>query len=1211
MQRQLKRPYPSSIQTQPYTNESAQRYQSSLSSPQPDFEEESDTSRRVKVRFSKENHYQEYNTEHYGFPHQNDIPQQPIPTHQYISEDCNQNQSIQDYAQDYRNQEENPWAYGVDRYHEQPQRSYEEDEVIQDQPIHGQGVDYDHDRPAPYTQIISDLGQYQDDYTAETQNQRYSKSQPFQADSHIHNHHSQHANPTDHQQTYYQPNQSNQSSNLPRRFPPNNQDEYHLPPNRNQYNQNSSYFSFDDEDQVPEVYQLPQRPAKFLPIQQSEVNEDESEKYLHQEGGLASDGNYKGILENWTQDSNPVSGNITEGAEDDVEGGTGISQMEKDKQPRILAFHAPWGNDIAAAWYDPLKRRIEVLEDTKDSSGWDLALLVIEQVQPDWIIMSTKTHQGLVDKVKAWDEETRPDGSDDEKLRWHFIPRKQCTPAAAAAHLTSIRLPDRFSVTQSRQLLPSTSSTADTSEEPIENWAEDSTGLGTHRLNLVKLGCWVDVNAPLAIIATGILVSEIKQPSIPDTVNRGSGQWILDLNSIESMEVEQQMQINKDALTSLAIFDVEAHAFMYSKSQKQALSLYGLFDTCVTPLGKKLFHTWHLRPLANLKQIEARHEAVALFSANHMNFTVDMVIKNMKRIKNLPAIFFKLRSGTAKFNEWRSLHDSFEAIMDVKSTVISMAWNVPVAILMKMRSDISSEIETMRGTVNAVIDWDTSKIQSRVAVKPGVNPELDELKDTYAGLDSLLTEVSRILQFNIPSGAARDFSVIYLPQIGFHSVVVTEEDMNPPIIPGWTAKFSTTDKHYYKNQHMIDLDNHYGDIYVNMTNLEIEIIQDVTDELQKREQMILAAVDVIAELDCLLALAKAVPRFGLKRPRMTNDTSLKIHKGRHILYDQVCDTFVSNDIILQGGKDSENHNMMIVTGANGSGKSAYGKQVAMIVFMAQMGSFVPAEEAIIGICDKIFTRLQTKESSSKHASAFMIDLGQVSQALRGATEKSLIILDEFGKGTITWDGAGLLAGTIDYLQKGSCPRTVVLTHLHELITQRFLEESAGVMFAHMKTILVPKSNELHFMYKLAPGSSHTSYAAQCALQHDIPKDVVDRATFVTECVSNSELHKIHDTPLTSKQEAELRANEELAKLFLGWNIDEDTENVRDKVEHMLEDTDVSMYTNTSHLTRKSEGIDSTDQEISEQSQSNRVGSVREIGVDEVDDDSIAPSDETD
>nr|XP_019013939.1 uncharacterized protein I206_00016 [Kwoniella pini CBS 10737]OCF52720.1 hypothetical protein I206_00016 [Kwoniella pini CBS 10737] len=942
----------------------------------------------------------------------------------------------------------------------------------------------------------------------------------------------------------------------------------------NSYDQNNPSTAY-ATSQAQQPLKLPNRNAERISVQ-TQLSENEKQRYFPHEGAVAEN-----------LDTFPNGSQVNVDDEDAEETGPVV------KRRRVLALFAPSREVLAAAWYDPEKRNMEILEDTKDTRGWDLAILILEQVQPDVVLMSSNNDTQMVERVQAWATE--------DSTRLLIIPGKQCNYNSAIVHLSAVRLPDRSLIVSAPQPIPSASSITENMETSMPHRMEDTTGLGQHRLNSVKLGCWVNVQAPLAVIAAGQVVSELRYGL--DGGLGGKSEFMngfLELNSLESMDIERYMQINQDALTSLAIFSVEDHAAMFARDEKPALSIHGLLNTCITPLGKKLMHTWHLRPLVDLLEIQARHEAVGLFSTRLNSGSVDVLCRTMKRIKNLPYLFWKLRYGTAKFHDWRAIRDSLNAILEVRNTVIGMGWVVPVDIIEKMRTKVSAELETISSFMDEVIDWNSSKGQSRMSVAPGTNAELDDLRTLYSGEFS---QFSHVIKEEIPRDIASNFSVIYLPHIGFHSVIVTEEDIPSPKIRGWTARFKTTDKHYYKNSSMVDLDNHYGDIYVMMTNLEVDIIQDLNTELQKFEPIIDAAVDIIAELDCLLSFARAVSLYKLVRPTMTNNTTLQIREGRHLLQEQVTDWCIPNDTLLAGGKDTKHHNMMIVTGANGSGKSIYGKQVALIVFMAQIGCFVPADSATIGLCDKIYTRLQTKESSSKHASAFMIDLGQVSQALRGATEKSLLIMDEFGKGTISWDGAGLLAGTIDYLQNGPCPRTVVLTHFHELITQEFIRENDGIVLAHMNVELVPESRELHFFWKLALGPTKHSYAADCALQHGIPQEVVDRAKYVTECVSKFDLTKLYDNKLTPAREAELRANEELAKRFLSCAFDEDTQVVRDLVEDMLEDTEIDKF--------KFQLIDSTDNinTNERQRQDNADEEIDELDSD--DSNSVAYSDETD
>ncbi|KIR53753.1 DNA mismatch repair protein MSH5 [Cryptococcus gattii Ru294] len=833
-----------------------------------------------------------------------------------------------------------------------------------------------------------------------------------------------------------------------------------------------------------------------------------------------------------------------------IEQGGDVVMVDEIKEQRTLSLHGPFMGNLAAAWYDPEARKIQVLEDTKDTLNWDLACLVIEQVRPTLIIMSTRTQNSLMDKV----EEYR--GQNECELL--LLSSRSCCPKAASIHLASVRFSDS-SVTPP-VCHAEEQSAYDESRSGVTvddgGWRDEVAGMGTYRLSLVKLGCWMNINAPLATVAAGVLVEQVKKGRTMEAMLGGQHLNGLELIALESMDLERHMQINKDTLTSLAIFDVESHAFMYSDQDKQALSIFGKLDSTVTPLGKKLLHTWHLRPLLDLAEISTRHNAVEFFSSAENAHFMASLRKAMKGVRNVPAHCTKLQTGRGSYAEWKCLVDALTAALEIRNFMCGVTTPVSLPIVEKIRETITDNLIIFCQDMNAIIDWDASRLERRVAVRPGVDDELDNWREVYAGLDATLNQVALMIYPQVPPGISSSVNVVYLPQLGYLAVIQADAD-EPPEILGWESRFHTEDRYYYKTVEMKDLDDHFGDLYTLMIGKEIEIIQRLVEHLKDYEVSILRTVDIIAELDCILALARAARDLGLKRPVMIEEPVLQIRKGRHILFESLVPRYIQNDTMIASGGIDGLASMMIITGSNGSGKSAYGKQVALMVFLAQIGSFVPAEEAVIGICDKIFTRLQTRESTSRHASAFMIDLGQVSQALRGATRHSLIIMDEFGKGTHPADGAGLLAGTIEYLLQGVCPRSIVMTHFHELFANHFItEDRLSVRFCHMKTLLMDDSDGVQYLHKLVPSLSLTSNAAECALRHGIPRRIVDRAQEVTKCVSTFEISKLLDATLTMENIQEIKAAEELARRFLTWDIDPESEDVMEVLRQMIEETDV-------------------------------------------------------
>ncbi|GFZ44458.1 LOW QUALITY PROTEIN: hypothetical protein JCM24511_02180 [Saitozyma sp. JCM 24511] len=813
-------------------------------------------------------------------------------------------------------------------------------------------------------------------------------------------------------------------------------------------------------------------------------------------------------------------------------------------QQRVLSLHSTAGNTFAASYYDPETRKLHVMEDTKDTWCWDLACLVMEQVQPTSIIMSTRVPDSLLDKVKDYCEINTT-------TTHTLCPFKQFLLGSASYHLASARLPDASSHP------PSDETRNEDQDHADYGYTEDrAAGMGKVRLSMVKLGCWVNVDAPAAaggklgwgmmvqVCSAGALLWYLGKEAPLGTQPGGHGP--IELTGIESLAL------------SLAIFDVEAHVFMHNNKQKQAMSLFGILDTCSTPLGRKLLHTWHLRPLLDLVAINERHNAVAAFSSTDHQFQAKLMRGTMKKVGNIARVCTSLRRGRAQLRDWRALVDALSAANELRDHVTEVGLSHRLVIAGKLI------VQNIVGT----IDWDASRDEGRVCVRVGVDADLDELREKFAGHEALLV-----------GDLSHPITVTYLPQLG-HLVVVDEQDASTGLPSDWKEQaslaiirpvltFYSDESHYFKTEQMLNLDEHFGDIQNEIigtgryTDIEIEYIQDLVDRLRELEPRIMVAMDAIAELDCLLALAHAAVTYGLVRPKMTEEPVLRVTAGRHLLQELCVDTYIPNDTHIAGGQ----HDlcpMMIVTGANGSGKSAYGKQVALMAFMAQIGSFVPAQTAEVGVVDKIYTRVQTRESVSKvrdkikleltrqAASAFMIDLAQVSLALRGATSRSLIILDEFGKGTAPADGLGLLAGVIQYLVDGPCPRTVVLTHFHDLFTENYIDSNAPILYAHMETVPVPDGAGITYMYRLRPSRCYTSYAAECALIHGIPKPVVDRAREVTELLVNFEISKLLDAELTPEDINELQEAEELCRRFLSWEIDEETQDVRDILMDMLE-----------------------------------------------------------
>ncbi len=283
----------------------------------------------------------------------------------------------------------------------------------------------------------------------------------------------------------------------------------------------------------------------------------------------------------------------------------------------------------------------------------------------------------------------------------------------------------------------------------------------------------------------------------------------------------------------------------------------------------------------------------------------------------------------------------------------------------------------------------------------------------------------------------------------------------------------------------------------------------------KHETILKDASDILGELDCLVALALGARKYNLIPPRMTTKNVIDIAGGRHPLQELTVPSYVANKTLMIGGSGSETYanttsedyciygdyegpSLLLMTGPNYSGKSVYLKQIALIVYMAHIGSFIPAEQATIGLTDKILTRIATRESVSRTQSAFMIDLQQVALAISMATNRSLVIIDEFGKGTNAADGAGLACGIFEYfLSLGpGRPKVLGATHFHEIFECGALQERPYLAFGHME-VHVDDAQQLDdqvtYLYNFVPGRSMASFGTICAGMNGIDPAIVERA----------------------------------------------------------------------------------------------------------------------
>lgn len=483
--------------------------------------------------------------------------------------------------------------------------------------------------------------------------------------------------------------------------------------------------------------------------------------------------------------------------------------------------------------------------------------------------------------------------------------------------------------------------------------------------------------------------------------------------------------------------------------------------------------------------------------------------------------------------------------------------------------------------------------------------ELDNMKRTYDGLGDLLSEIATQLSNEIPEWARKYIeNCIFFPQLGFLTVVPLDPETGKGKYEGegtdndaWEKRFCTNEMGYYKNRRMRETDEYFGDIYgmicgthshhshrfdvlIMKTDKEIEIIHALAVKTLEHEALLIATSDICGELDSLVALARGAQEHKLVPAKMTTENIIDIKGGRHLLQELTVASYVANNAFIQGGSgpkassgsdstDSqaeivaeivEEPSLLMMTGPNYSGKSVYLKQIALIVYMAHLGSFVAAESATIGITDKILTRITTRESTSKAQSAFMIDLQQIALAMTLATYRSLVVIDEFGKGTNSSDGAGLACGVFEYFLSLGPERPKVLgaTHFHEIFESGQFDGRPEIAFGHMEVRVDDETevveDQITYLYNFVPGRSRSSFGTCCAAMNGIDPAIVERAEqLILLSVRGDDL--VAACSLLSEEATKgLEDAEQVARQFLEQDIPQSTDKQHngDDIRHILQ-----------------------------------------------------------
>ena len=514
------------------------------------------------------------------------------------------------------------------------------------------------------------------------------------------------------------------------------------------------------------------------------------------------------------------------------------------------------------------------------------------------------------------------------------------------------------------------------------------------------------------------------------------------------------------------------------------VSLLNILDKTSSPMGARLLRKWVVLPLTNVKAIAARHGMVQDFY-DDVAFGQEAE-RCFRAMGDLERLIGKVPLGKINPREVAQLGRAL-AVMPALKELLAARANTNFQKL----GDSINECTLLRNTIQKqVVEDPPVNLNKGGVFADGVNLELDDLRNTIKNSKDLLLDIQQ------REAAATGIASL---KIGFNNVFgyyleVTNKYKNKDLIPdGWVRKQTLTNAERYITDELKKLEAKILNADTRICELEEELFEELLTTLNEYIRPIQHNAAVVAQLDCLLSFARVARKQNYCRPEVNEEHVLDITAGRHPVIEQQLEpgnAYVPNDVCL----DPNGQQIMMITGPNMAGKSALLRQTALISLMAQMGSFVPAERAVLGLVDKVFTRVGASDNISSGESTFMVEMNETASILNNVSNRSLILLDEIGRGTSTYDGISIAWSIAEYLHSHGDhrPKTLFATHYHEL-------NELAHKFERIKNYSIAvreMGQKIIFLRKLVPGGSEHSFGIHVARMAGMPRSIVERATHI-------------------------------------------------------------------------------------------------------------------
>ena len=545
------------------------------------------------------------------------------------------------------------------------------------------------------------------------------------------------------------------------------------------------------------------------------------------------------------------------------------------------------------------------------------------------------------------------------------------------------------------------------------------------------------------------------------------------------------------------------------RRKERTYSLFWLLDKCKTAMGSRFLKETISSPLTDKKEIIRRYDIVSLLSTEFI--LRDELIKALDNVYDLERLTGRISYGNLNAKDLLQLKTSLEELPNIKRILKELKYDKEI----NTYDELTSLLE------KAIREDAPFTLKEGRLIKQGYNKELDELKEISSGSKDFILKLEQ---------EERERTGIKTLKVGFNKIFGYYIEVSKSFIKdikeefGYDRKQTLANCERYTTKLLKEKENIILGAEDKIINLEYKLFMDIREVVKRYIKDLQKTSKTICEIDMLQAFSVVSDEYKYTRPQITDENKVKLIESRHPVVEKVLNNnYVSNDIVMDN-----NTSILLITGPNMAGKSTYMRQMAITVIMAQMGCFVPAKEAQLPIFDKIFTRIGASDDLVSGSSTFMIEMEEANYAIANATDKSLILFDELGRGTATYDGMSLAEAILEYIHNNIKAKTMFSTHYHELTN---LEKK----LKHLKNVhvsAVEEDGKITFLHKIKNGSVDKSYGIHVASLANLPKELIDNATKILNKYENkkTKVSNFEQTTLFEEKELDKEENKLEEKL---------------------------------------------------------------------------------